>query len=51
MSIYVSMGVTAPGMIEQADLEKAKTIVAAQQKSDAEQAGAADSGDSADKKD
>ena len=50
MSIYVSMGVTAPGMIEQADLEKAKTIVAAQQKSDAEQAGAAGSGDSADEK-
>lgn len=43
MSIYVSMGVTAPGMIEQADLERAKTMVAAHQKSEA---GDGDAGDS-----
>ncbi|MDB4625109.1 DUF502 domain-containing protein [Rubripirellula sp.] len=43
MSIYVSMGVTAPGMIEQADLERAKTMVADHQKSEA---GDGDAGDS-----
>ncbi|MDB4749547.1 DUF502 domain-containing protein [Rubripirellula sp.] len=48
MSIYVSMGVTAPGMIEQADLEKAKTILAAHQKSDADQLEAGETADSPD---
>ena len=31
MSIYVSMGVTAPGMMEESDLAKAKAIVAEHQ--------------------